>query len=149
MSKACTLLTVILSALVLVACEKETSDAPPPPKTAQDAPLSDALLQQRAEMAITMVEANLGNLQDGGGYQEWTPEKAATQLVQLMTSAQAPEPGYPQTHNAQFTYVKDAVTGPWQVVIEADDAQSSIIVSAYGTDTATPLLSKTITVSRY
>jgi hypothetical protein len=148
MLKAHILLTVILTALVLVACEKGTNDAPPA-KTAQDIPLSDALLHQRAEMAITMVEANLGNLQDGGGYQEWTPEKAATQLVQLMNTAQTPEPSVPKTQNVQFTYVKDTVTDPWQVVIKADDAQSSIIVSAYGTDTAAPLLSKTITVSRY
>lgn len=149
MSKARAWLPVVLSALILVACEKGTNDAPPPPKTAQDAPLSDTLLQQRAEMAITLVEANLGNLQESGGYQEWTPEKAATQLVHLMDTVQTSGSGEPQTHNASFTYVKDTPTGPWQAVIKADDAQSSIIVSAYGTDTATPLLSKTITVSRY
>lgn len=142
------LLAATLSMLVLAACDKGSGDTPPAKATPVSS-LPATFMQQRALLAVTMVEANLGAMQDGGGYQEWTPEKAAEKLVATMNAAETPEAGEPQSHNGQFTYVRDEVTGPWQVVIAVSDEQTGIVVSAYGADVATPLVSKTIAVSRY
>ena len=101
-------------------------------------------------MAIMMVESNLGSMQDGGGYQSWTAEKAAAQLVPLMNAAQAPGPDEPEEYKRlapRFTYVADRATGPWQVVIRVEG--SNLKVEAYGSDTSKPIEQKLIPVSRY
>lgn len=149
MPKAAILAWVLLAAAIS-ACQKSSDDAAPSAGApAGTLPLPAQLMRQQAQMALDMVEADLGAMQDGGGYQEWTAEKAVKQLVPLLNAAQAPEPGEPSVPGRKFTYVKDAATGPWQVVIRLDEAQTGIVAAAYGSDTATPLATKAIAVSRY
>lgn len=142
------ILAWLLLASGISACQKSSDDAAPSAGAPASA-LPAQLARQQAQIALEMVEADLGAMQDGGGYQEWTAEKAIEQLVPLLNAAQAPEPGEPPIPGPRFTYVKDAATGPWQVVIKLDEAQTGIAAAAYGTDTATPLATKAIAVSRY
>lgn len=139
---------ILLAALActLPACGKKDPPQAPPAK-AQAVPANAAAERNKAFLAVESVRANLGALQDGGGYQSWTAETAAAKLVTLMNAAQAPGPDMPQASGQGFTYVADKVTAPWQVVIRADG--KSLVVAAYGSNIDQALEERTFEVSRY
>lgn len=141
MPKVAMLVSVLLAAGI-AACQKSSDNAPA-------AGMAANLIQRQAQIALDMVEADLGAMQDGGGYQAWSAQKAIDELVPALNAALLPEPGEPPIPGPHFTYVKDTATGPWQVVIKLDDAQTGIVAAAYGSNTATPLATKSIAVSRY
>lgn len=122
----------------------------PPPATDADAALTAAMpdyITRQAMMAVETVESTLGGMQDGGGYQSWTAEKAHGQIVPLLNAAMAPLPGEPRTPGPKFKYVDHAATAPWQVSVEVEG--EALLVKAYGSDVQKPLYQKTIRVSTY
>lgn len=102
--------------------------------------------------AVTMVQINLRNMQDGGGYQSWTPTKAVDKLVPLLNSAVSALPqnsDNPTTAAKVITYVKNKVVHAWQVVLIPLDDDSLILIKAYGKDTINPLIEQKIKVNKY
>ena len=137
-TKATTMAVAVSCLTVLTACG--SGDRPDIAQARQEFDRSKADLERHhAVMAVEFVTANYGLIRDGGGYQSWTAQKAAAQLLPMMKSSQAP--------GQKFTYVSDAVTGPWQVVIRAEG--DALKVAAYGSSTAQPVEERTITVRRY
>lgn len=103
--------------------------------------------RSQAMKAVMAVGSMLDDMQGGGGYQEWTAQKAADKLVPSMNIAEVPDPAYPVPHGRKFTYVHGKASAPWQVAIKVDG--DSLIVSGYGEDLVNPLATQTIKVSRY
>lgn len=107
--------------------------------------------QRRLVHAVTILEANVSNVQGSGGYQMWTATKMADTLVRLSKTADAHIPGEPRVKNRMpaITYVKGHVTKPWQIVLIPDDKSKKILVKAYGDDIKKPAITKEIPVSTY
>jgi hypothetical protein len=133
--KAATVSVAVSCLTVLTACGNSEQIA----QARRELEASKAHLERhQAVMAVEMVTANYGMIR-AGGYQSWTAEKAAAQLLSVMRSTKAP--------GHAFTYVRDTVTGPWQVVLKTDG--DDLKVAAYGSSTAQPVEERTITVRRY
>lgn len=149
-------ITVSCLAILCAACSRSSDHTAAAKAAAQPAgaggTLPANLLTKHVQMELELLSALMDSIQGGGGYQEWTPEKAADKLVEIAGSASAPVPeegGAQQTSKPRFTYVRNQVTGPWQIVIKVDDDQKGLVAAAYGMDTATPLATKAIPVSRF
>ena len=101
--------------------------------------------------AVEIVEVTLGSMQDGGGYQKWTPGKAVEKLVPLLNSASAPMEGEPEPPgiSGKIRYVEGKVTAPWQIVLTADDKQKKIRVEGFGADTTQAVHTREIAVSEW
>ncbi|MBF0106651.1 MAG: hypothetical protein HQM16_15155 [Deltaproteobacteria bacterium] len=133
---------LVLSSLLIISCSEKSGK------------LHDTLVQKQLQMAVTMLKTNLDGLQDVG-YQSLTAEEAADQLIQLQTTAAKPDADddnkSPPTSNGKikFTYVRDKVTSPYQIVLVADEENSLINIKGYGTDTTKPLHTDQLSVPEY
>ncbi len=106
----------------------------------------------RLKHAVMVVEANFGGLFDAG-YVSWTPTTAAAQLVKTMTAASALSPEEAKEFAPSgvgllpaTTYVLGKPSGPWQVVLVADERRKLIRVEGYGADLETPLITKELSM---
>ena len=137
---------IVASLLSLQNCSRRQ-----PPEVAQapnqTAQLKPDLEHRQALLAVESVAANLDALQGGAGYQSWTAEKAAEQLIILLNSAQIPNPDSPKTLGPTFVYVANQVSAPWQGVIKVDG--DALQVEAYGSNTLEPVEKRRIPVNRY
>ncbi len=136
---------IVLLLLVLMAsvalCNKSPRQNVIPPE----------LVKREVLLAVEGVRATWGGMQDGGGYQSWTPEKAVEKLLPLLNSASEPVEGEPQHigFGGKIRYVRDEVTGPWQVVLIANNKKSIIRIEGYGPDISEPVYSNEIAVPKW
>lgn len=79
-----------------------------------------------------------------GGYAHSTPEIAARNLVRLMNSAGAPDPGAPPVAGSNVIYVEGAPTAPWQVTISVDADGRSLRIEGYANDLSRPVVSEKV-----
>jgi len=126
---------------VLMVCVPSSGEAKEPP----------AYVKHQIMIAVESVAGTFGSMHNGGGYQRWTPQKAVDKLVPLMNSATAPGPGDSRLPGSagNITYVKDEVTGPWQIVLIALEKEQKIRVEGYAYDTSVPVYTKEIHVSEW
>jgi hypothetical protein len=114
--------------------------------------LGQHLLSRELQMAVVMIESNVHNIQDGGGYQMWTASKMVDKLLILNQVAHA-NPDNRQnsmpSSMPRISYVKDKVKKPWQVVLVPDDHNKQIIIKAYGNDINHPVITRAVHVSTY
>lgn len=145
---------ISLFSILLTAC----GDSPPPKNTK---PIKQtvsthskglAILQQkRLSYAVIMVRANVGNLQNSGGYQMWSANKMVDALIRLSKTSGAHVPGEPRVkkQSPEISYVKGKVTKPWQIVLIPNDRAKKIVVKAYGGDISKPAIVREVPVSTY
>lgn len=133
--------------LLLIGCGQDSADTKqqkkPTPKS--DRQVGAQLLSRDLKMAVIFIEANVGNIQDGGGYQMWTASKMVDKLMKL----HKPDNSNTGSQKSRISYVKDKVHKPWQVVLIPDDANKQIIVKAYGDNINKPVITKKIHISTY
>ena len=145
MKRASALALSLAFGVIAVSCGRSSS---------RDDALSEMateVMKQEIIRSVEVVDATLGSMQDGGGYQSWTPEKAVEKLVPLLNSANAPgegEPDLPRS-SSKIRYVRDRVTASWQIVLIPDDKQKIIRVEGYGPDTTKAVYTKKIAVSEW
>ena len=137
----------------LVSCGQDSNKSKPKPvvkKTVINKNV-EAMNLRSIKMAVDVVEMTLGSMQDGGGYQEWTPKKAVEKLIPTLNSASKPLPGEPKMRGtaARIKYVKDKVTEAYQIVLTPNDEKKLIYIKGYGKDITNPAYTKEIKVSRY
>jgi len=106
--------------------------------------------QLRLERAVMAVEGTFSSMTDAG-YIEWTPTKAAIELVRTMTAAEKLTPEEAKEFGlraspAPTRYVIGKPTGPWQVVLLPDEAHKLVRVEGYGADVERPLIVRQIAV---
>ena len=151
--KIISLITIIAMIFLIASCGQDSKKSKPKPvvkKTVINKNI-EALNLRSLKMAVDVVEMTLGSMQDGGGYQEWTPKKAVEKLIPTLNSASKPLPGEPKIQGtaARIKYVKDKVTEAYQIVLIPNDEKKLIYIKGYGKDLTKPVYSKEIKVSRY
>jgi len=107
--------------------------------------------RMQIQRAVNMVEMTLGDVQDGGGYQSWTPAKAVEELVPLLNATLAPMPGEQPLPGiaGKIRYVRGRVTGPWQILLIPVNARKVIRIEGYGRNIKKPVYTKEIRVSTF
>jgi PBP1b-binding outer membrane lipoprotein LpoB len=149
------ILMLIASVLLISGCgDKDPRDAKKKQKLMNDAKnvhqqSFKRMKEQRLRTAVRMLVVNVGNIQNGGGYQMWTATKMADKLISLsQTASQAPTGG--TKANAQsISYTKNKVSQPWQIVLIPNDRKKQIIIMGYGGELKKPLVQTQVPVSTY
>ena len=155
MKKSKIIAIILISALsfLLVSCRQNSNKSKPKPVVKKSVINKnvEAINLRSIKMAVDIVEMTLGSMQDGGGYQEWTPKKAVEKLIPTLNSASIPMKGDPKIKGtaAKIKYVTDKVTAAYQIVLIPNDEKQLIYIKAYGTDLTKPIYTKEIKVSKW
>jgi hypothetical protein len=110
--------------------------------------------RRRLQNAVWAAEANYGGLLDAG-YIQWTPTTVAQQLVEILNAAQVPLADDPSHREVKLPpaprtkYVLGQPSGPWQVVLVADEPHQRVRVEGYGNDLEHPMMVKELVVMGY
>ena len=152
-TKIITILLVFTLYLFIASCGQDSSKEKTKPivKKPNIKLAVEAMNKRDIIMAVEVVEMTLGNMQGGGGYQEWTPKKAVDKLIPTLNSASRPLPGEPKLKGVagKIKYVKGKVTGAYQIVLIPNDKKQLIYIKGYGTDITKPVHTKEIKVSKW
>ena len=105
----------------------------------------DSFARNLITQAVWSAESMLSGLEDSG-YRSWTPQQAAAEAARTLQAASQYDPseGLPRPPGPDITYVVNAPTGPWQVVLVPLDATREVRIDGYATDEHTPVLSRTV-----
>lgn len=108
-------------------------------------------MDRKLRTAVILLIANIGNIQNGGGYQSWTATKMTDKVLKLSKSANAPSPGMPKAKRLgpEITYTKGKVSQSWQIVLIPNDRAKKIKIKAYGNSTKKPIIEREVHVSTY
>ena len=106
---------------------------------------------RQIKMAVHNVEMTLGSMQDGGGYQSWTPDKAVMALVSILNATLELMPGEPQLPGAagRIRNVSDKVTEAFQIRLIPFNDMGVIRIEGYATDISQPVYTKEIKVPEW